>query len=174
MNGCMTAQTQVDTHVFDEFAGLVSATSLDRVARSTLESQGAGPAARLSLVVADDDTVRDLNRRHRGLDETTDVLAFSPSHQGRYYGGEDDAESRGSDGFEFVLPPGGEAGLGEVVISCPQALRQAEAAGHDLDRELTILLVHGILHLLGHDHVETGEARAMKAAEAEALARVGG
>ncbi len=173
MNGCMTAQTMVDTQVFEEFAGLVSARSLDRVARSTLESQGAGPAARLSLVVADDDTLQDLNRRHRGLDETTDVLAFSPSHQGQYYG-EDDAESRGTGGFEFVLPPGGEAGLGEVVISYPQALRQAETAGHDLDRELTILLVHGILHLLGHDHVEAGEARAMKAAEAEALARVVG
>ena len=169
----MTAQTQVDTQVVDEFAGLVSARDLDRVARSTLESHGAGPAARLSLVVADDDTVRELNRRHRGLDETTDVLAFSPSHQGQYYG-EDGVESRGSDGFEFVLPPGGEADLGEVVISYPQALRQAEAAGHDLDRELTILLVHGILHLLGHDHVEAGEARVMKAAEAEALARVGG
>ena len=173
MAGCMKAQTQVETQIFEEFVELVSSRSLEQVARLALESQGANGSGRLGLVVADDDTVRELNLRHRGLDETTDVLSFSPSHEGKYYG-VDDSEDRNGDGVEFVLPPGDELGLGEVVISYPQAQRQAETAGHGLDRELTVLLVHGILHLLGHDHEVASDAKAMKVAEAEALTHLGG
>jgi probable rRNA maturation factor len=76
--------------------------------------------------------MRTLNREHRGKDKTTDVLSF---------------------------PGGGTPEgyhLGDIVISLPQAQRQAEVAGHSLDRELRVLLLHGVLHCLGHDHETDG------------------
>ncbi|MCL0080332.1 rRNA maturation RNase YbeY, partial [Dehalococcoidia bacterium] len=62
--------------------------------------------------------------------------------------------------------------LGEAIISCPQAARQAEEQKHSLRREITILTVHGVLHLLGYDHQQPGEEQAMIIREAEILARL--
>jgi probable rRNA maturation factor len=67
-----------------------------------------------------------------------------------------------------VTPPGSGRQLGEIVISYPTAARQAQEAGHPVDEELAHLLVHGVLHLLGHDHQSPAEARRMRARE-EAL-----
>ena len=99
----------------------------DRLARAL----PAGAATSLTIVLAGDTTVRRLNRTFRGKDKTTDVLSFP------------------SDGEEL---PDGTRPLGEIVISVPQAARQARAAGHSVGRELRILLLHGYLHLLGYDH----------------------
>jgi probable rRNA maturation factor len=71
-----------------------------------------------------------------------------------------------------VLPPGESEPLGEVIVSYPQAQRQAEGVGHSLERELTVLLIHGVLHLLGHDHMEPGDEAIMKPLEAQALAAI--
>ena len=118
------------------------------------------------------DVVRELNRQHRGLDENTDVLSFSFAHEGEYYG----EEERGAPGadFHFVLPPGenDDRSLGEVIISYPQTIRQAEASGHPVERELTILLVHGVLHLLGYDHEVPDDEAMMKAATARAMGQM--
>ncbi len=141
---------------------------LRQVADCTLALEQAESKGALSVVVADDDTVRSLNSGHRGLDETTDVLSFSFSHQGEYYGGEKPLSEWPGDAA-FVLPPGEDAGLGEVIISYPQAVRQASESGHGVKRELALLLTHGILHLLGHDHVRPDEEDAMKATETRVL-----
>ena len=90
----------------------------------------------MGVVVTGDVAVRDLNRRYRGEDAPTDVLSFALR---------EDAE-------EFVLPPDASLRLGDVVVSLPAARRQAKEAGHSLERELALLLVHGLLHLLGYDH----------------------
>ena len=81
--------------------------------------------------------MREANRRHRAKDATTDVLSFPAGDN-----------------------PGPEGGrhLGDILISVPQAARQAQAAGHALDRELRVLLLHGYLHLLGYDHETDGGA----------------
>ena len=102
------------------------------------------PGALVSLDFIGDVRMRRLNRSYRGLDAPTDVLAFAMR------------EARGP---RTPL-------LGDVVISLDTAARQAAAQGHDLRREIAILIVHGILHLLGFDH-ERGatEARRMKAKE---------
>ncbi|MDH4100076.1 MAG: rRNA maturation RNase YbeY, partial [Nitrospirota bacterium] len=94
-----------------------------------------------------------LNRDYRGKDKTTDVLSFS-MHEG-----------------EAI--PGEETLLGDVVISLPVAERQAAEKGHSLEQEVTILLIHGILHLLGYDH-ERGEeeARKMEGLERQLLKKV--
>ena len=178
----------IAVQVFKEFDQLVSESRLRRIADRILalgldksplnrvpSSQPAdsGPMGlgSMGVVIADDGTLRDLNRRHRGLDEVTDVLAFSNAHQGEYYG-EDGSTRESVSAVQFVVPPGAAPGLGEVVISYPQAVRQAREAGHPEEKELTVLLAHGILHLLGYDHVAPEEAAVMEARQAEILARV--
>jgi len=133
-----------------------------------------GAAPQVSLVVTGDEVVRVLNRDYRGLDEATDVLSFSATHPGHWEG---EGQSSGinqedlGDGGQpaFVYPPDEPAPLGEVVIAYPQAQRQASARGVPLDRELALLIVHGVLHLAGHDHLEPGEEAVMQAKEQAAL-----
>ena len=137
----------------------------------TTISQGSRRYWSIGLVIADDDTVRDLNHTHRGLDENTDVLAFSFAHQGSYYGNGDPPSEWDSD-MEFVMPPGMGIGLGEVIISYPRAEAQAQESGRTVTRELALLLAHGVLHLLGYDHLNPDEELIMKAKESEIVTQV--
>lgn len=86
--------------------------------------------AEVHVVLTGDETIRELNRRYLGVDRATDVLSFP-------------------DGDEL---PSGCRLLGEIVISIDAARRQAEQLGHDEQRELSELVLHGVLHLLGYDH----------------------
>jgi len=111
--------------------------------------------AELSLLLVGDRFMRRLNRLYRRKDHTTDVLAFPmPSPQ------------------PSPLRGGGLGrGLGDIVISLPQAERQAAQAGHPLEREMAVLVIHGLLHLLGYDHERSArEARRMSRRE-RAIAR---
>jgi probable rRNA maturation factor len=97
-------------------------------------------ATEVSVVLAGDTTVRRLNRDFRGKDRITDVLSFPAG--------------------DLELPDGTRP-LGEIVISVPQAARQAAARLHSLSRELRLLVIHGYLHLLGYDH-EVDDGRMMR------------
>ncbi len=120
------------------------AARLRRRARRLLEALRL-PDADLSIVLVSDLEMRRLNRRWRGQDRPTDVLAFAQ------------AEGAGA-------PP--EGLLGDVVISVDTARRQAAARGHALGVEAEHLLVHGVLHLLGYDHERSpAEARRMQRRE---------
>ena len=101
--------------------------------------------AELSLLLCDDATIHELNRAYRGKDRPTDVLAF--------------AMREGPDA------PGGEGPelLGDVVISLDTARRQAKDQGRTIIAEVTFLLGHGLLHLLGYDHRTPEEERRMHA-----------
>lgn len=113
---------------------------LRRAALATLLYGGSAPVE-VAVVITDDASLQELNRRYRGIDAPTDVLAFPTESRGPFVGvGE---------------PPY----LGDVVISYPCALEQAAEAGHAVEAELQLLTVHGILHLLGYDD-EEAEARA--------------
>jgi len=125
-------------------------------------------AAQMSLVITNDETVHKLNAQFRGLDEVTDVLSFSADHPGHWEGEDEPPES--ADGFEFVMPPDELSPLGEVIISYPQAERQAEEHGVPLAHELALLVVHGVLHLTGHDHVDPDGTTLMQSKERTALA----
>jgi probable rRNA maturation factor len=107
----------------------------------------------LSIVLVDDAGMQQLNRQYRGLDCPTDVLSF-PMRQGD---------------FGFVNPEV----LGDVVICVPMASRQAKRARHTLLTEVTHLLAHGVLHLLGYDHDTAAKLRAMQA-QTRRLAREAG
>lgn len=96
-------------------------------------------ASTLTVRLTDDVEMRELNRRYRGRERTTDVLSFA---------GEETPEG---------------AHLGDVVISLPVAARQAREAGHELAMELRELALHGVLHCLGHDHeTDGGEMAALE------------
>jgi len=101
------------------------------------------------LTLTGDEDLREYNRRYRGLDETTDVLAFPAQDQ--------PLDQR------FHPPPGTEHWLGDIIIALPRARRQAREAGHPMNDEVRLLAVHGFLHLLGYDHAEPAEEVAMTA-----------
>ena len=153
----------MDVNVHDGFEPLVSEAWLRGLVGKALEMLDADGA---SLFIADDEVVAGLNGAHRGVGEPTDVLSFSFEHWGAYYG-EGEAPFERVEGF--VLPPGTSPGLGEVVVSYPQANRQAVCAGRSVERELAALIVHGLVHLAGHDHEEEEEAAAMREVEGAIL-----
>jgi probable rRNA maturation factor len=91
--------------------------------------------AEVSLTIGGDELMRELNLKYRSVPDTTDVLSF-PFCEGE----------------SFISPPDGVLYLGEVVVSYPQAKKQAQEYRHSFQRELSLLIVHGVLHLLGYDH----------------------
>ncbi len=143
---------QVAIGIEPAFQDNVSERALVRLAGRVLASEGVQPGAELSVRITDDETIRDLNKRFRDVDEPTDVLSFG---------------LEGSE--EFATPQNSHRQLGEVVISFTTAQKQAEEAGHAVDRELLHLLVHGILHILGFDHETPDETREMHAKEEDLL-----
>ncbi len=169
MSDCQRNFT-VSVQVFEEFSGRVDGQWVASVARAALEG-GCGEPGPLGITIADDATLSQLNQTYRGLAETTDVLSFSPSLAGRYYGPADPVSSHG-EADAFVLPPSEQAGLGELVISYAQAERQARAAGHTVRTELAILLAHGILHLLGYDHEKLADGEKMRERESKLMGRI--
>ena len=168
---------QVSVAVDEAFTHLVVEEWLEGVAKAALSVALVSPdAGQMSLLITDDVTVQTLNHRFRGLNEVTDVLSFSTVYPGHWEGDDaggielpgDDAQDEPS-AFDFVMPPGEPEPLGELIVSYPQMRRQAEARGIPLERELAHLIIHGVLHLIGHDHVESEEAAEMQSKEQAAL-----
>jgi len=124
---------------------------LEQAARTVLEYCGVHNAD-LTLVLADDVKLHRLNRDFLGHDYPTDVLAFPAN--------EEDPET-------------GQPYLGDVVISLPRAAVQAAEHGHAVEAEVQLLTIHGILHLLGHDHAEKDEKERMWKAQTEVLKTLG-
>jgi len=127
-------------------------TRLEHAATIALEYTGAPSQAGLSIVIADDTLLQALNLQYLGIDSPTDVLSFPA---------------------EEPDPDTGQPYLGDILISHPRARAQAEAAGHPVEAELCLLTVHGILHLVGHDHAEEDQKAAMWSLQAQILDRLG-
>ena len=142
----------VDIQTAPRFAGKVETELLRCVTTEALRHEGVEGEITLSVVITYDEAVRKLNRQFRDVDAPTDVLAFGSGQEG-----------------DFVTAPGEPAYLGDVVISYPRAVAQAEEYGHSVDRELALLAVHGVLHLLGYDHVDEAEVMEMWARQDEIL-----
>jgi probable rRNA maturation factor len=130
----------------------VSTEVLARAAEVTLQHEGVN-GAELAILLSNDAKLAALNKAYRGLDEPTDVLAFPA-------------------GDEAELPEG-NLYLGDIAISVPRAQEQAAEAGHSVTEELQLLVIHGTLHLLGHDHGEPEEKERMWAAQRAILAALG-
>lgn len=123
---------------------------------------GSSEDSEVSLSLVDDERIHELNREYRGVDSPTDVLSFALRE-------ESEEEPEISTG-EFELA---DDLLGDIIISVPRAREQAMEYGHSLARELVYLAVHGTLHLMGYDHEQDEERRAMRLKEEEVMARLG-
>jgi probable rRNA maturation factor len=144
----------VNLLINDAYLDKLDSTILENAAMFTLQTRPGKLDSDLSLVIEDDERLRALNNEYLGIDSPTDVLSF-PS------------------GEEDVDPETGVFYLGDIIISYPRALEQAEAGGHPVVDELQLLVVHGVLHLLGHDHAEPFEKEEMWTIQAQILKKLG-
>jgi probable rRNA maturation factor len=115
-----------------------------------------GCSGELTIVLTDDDGIHALNRKYLGHDAPTDVLSFAARE----------------DGGIFVPAPEAGMYLGDVIVSLPRAAEQAVQQGHSFERELGLLVIHGILHLLGYDHAQEADEATMWARQDAVLAEL--
>ena len=130
---------------------------LEQAVHLALKHQKESLDVNLSVVLTDNRKLRTLNRDYLGVDAPTDVLSFPASE---------------TDGSE-IDPETGARYIGDILISVPYAAKSAAKAGHPLESELQLLVVHGVLHLLGHDHAKPKEKARMWKAQREILESLG-
>ena len=138
------------------------------VAEKVLDMEKCPWDAQVNLVLTDNETIHKTNLEYRQIDRATDVLSFpmvdfpAPAD---YSVLEDDDSC-----FD---PESGELLLGDIMISIPKAVEQAEAYGHSVKREYAFLVAHSMLHLLGYDHMVDEERKVMEAKQEEILKNCG-
>ena len=120
----------------------------------------------VEVVFVDGEQIRRLNAEQRGVDAVTDVLSF-PALDGIR------GRSLKKSDFPYEIDEEGNLFLGSVVICRERAQEQAQEYNHSYERELHYLLVHGVLHCLGYDHMNEADKSQMRAAEEEILSKVG-
>lgn len=156
----MELHYRVDVQIDDEFLSAVEPAALVAAAEAVLQHTALEQGA-LTVVITDDAAIQELNAHFRGVDAPTDVLSFP-------------AQAAAEDAPQLAVPPelADElaAYLGDVVIAYPYAARQATRYGNPVGTELRLLVVHGVLHLLGHDHATATEEEAMWAVQEAILA----
>ncbi len=131
----------INVIIAEQYQDLLSEKFIESVVRLTLTDQEIDMENNdLSVVIDSDDVVKALNQQYRGLDHSTDVLSFSANDL--------DLET-------------GHTILGDIVISYPRAEKQAAEANHPAEKEIQLLTIHGVLHLLGYDHSTDAEKEIM-------------
>ena len=125
---------------------------IERAVNAALAHQKKSLDVNLSVVLTDNRRLRKLNRDYLGVDAPTDVLSFPASE---------------------IDPETGARYIGDILISVPYAVKGAKQAGNSLAAELQLLVVHGVLHLLGHDHAKPKEKSKMWKAQAQILESLG-
>ena len=129
---------------------------IDRVCEEAALVYGLGPKAEISILLCHNDYIHTLNKQYRNIDRPTDVLSFALNK------GEED----GYDGPDTAL-------LGDIIISLEKVQEQADEYGHSFERELAYLTIHGMLHILGYDHMEPDDKAEMRKEEEFILQRLG-
>lgn len=130
---------------------------IHNVLNETARRHDLSEAAEVSLTLVDDEQIHELNRDYRGVDRPTDVISFALEE------GDEPA----------IIGGPAEMLLGEIVISMETAMRQAAEYGHSLEREVAFLALHGMLHLLGYDHMTQEDEKRMFDKQTEILAALG-
>jgi probable rRNA maturation factor len=140
-----------------------------RLARTVLDAERVVSDVEMSLLFVDEGTIAELNERFLGYEGPTDVLSFPMDDELPPAGRQPDQGGRGPGS---PADPGDPPSvLGDVVVCPAVASRQAAERGAGLDDEVSLLVVHGVLHLLNYDHAEPAETAAMQRREQEILAR---
>jgi probable rRNA maturation factor len=141
---------------------MLSSVNLDDVVLYTLEEAGIHQPVVLTLLITDDNGIRDMNKQYREQDKPTDVLSFPLLEKPLVEAPADQLwtpqpSEEGQQTPDFVTPPDMVMNLGDIIMSWPTIVRQATEAEHDPLVELLYLLSHGALHLVGYDdHTEVG------------------
>ena len=130
--------------IADEFRLNIDSSIVERAVETTLDNHSVDKHVSLSVIRANDERVHELNHKYRGVDAPTDVLSFPGGHND---------------------PDDGSLYLGDVIVSYPRSQLQAEEHGHPVEDELQFLVIHGILHLLGFDHLSLEEKNRMWSAQ---------
>jgi probable rRNA maturation factor len=147
---------EVSVLIDKEFKKLLSAIWLKKVAWQVLVAENARPMVEMGLVITGQEKIRELNKKYLEEDKPTDVLSFPMIEP-------DVGENC------FVNPPDKRLRIGEVIISYPQAKEQAKEHHHRMKKEVAILIIHGVLHLLGYDHDTAWRKQVMRRRESEIL-----
>jgi probable rRNA maturation factor len=146
------AQTaRIDVQIGARYQRQVKPAILRQAAQATLDQQRVKRHVELTIVITGNAQLRSLNRAFREVDAPTDVLSFATDEQ----------------------PRPDTIYLGDVIISYPKAREQAKSGGHPIAAELQLLVAHGVLHLLGHDHYTAAEKNVMWKAQAAVLKKIG-
>ncbi|MFL5659827.1 MAG: rRNA maturation RNase YbeY [Ktedonobacteraceae bacterium] len=157
---------------------------LDQVVKKTLQTAGIQQPIMLTLLITNDDSIRDMNKQYRQQDKATDVLSFPLLEQPLVNAPIEqlwtpaESEEGAATGQEkgppaFVTPPELLTNLGDIVISWPTVERQAKEAGHSSSYEFLYLVAHGVLHLIGYDDQSEAGYQAMVAIQHTVLEAVG-
>jgi probable rRNA maturation factor len=136
------------------------------IAQKTIEMEELGGFCEAFVIMADDELLGSLNQDFRGIAQTTDVLSFPENdlHQ--------PLAVHLAEGLSPQMDESGQRmALGEIYISVQQAARQAEEYGNTLEQEVCFLTVHGILHLLGYDHMQPDDEAVMRNKQRRVLGR---
>jgi probable rRNA maturation factor len=142
----------IHTDFCEEFVNAISPTLLEESAQKVLFELVPEKEIDLSIVIENDETLKQLNLEYLNIDAPTDVLSFS---------------------MNDLDPETKRIYLGDIIISYPRAQSQAESAGHPIESEVQLLVIHGVLHLLGYDHSEEDEKKRMWAIQASLLGKLG-
>ncbi|MGM7635605.1 rRNA maturation RNase YbeY [Bacillus sp. Hm123] len=126
----------------------------------TAQKEGVNVGSEVSITLTDNERIQEINRDYRDKDQPTDVISFALEEMG-----EEEVAITGATDLPRIL--------GDIIISVPRAKEQAEEYDHSFERELGFLVVHGLLHLLGYDHMTEEEEKVMFAKQREILAEYG-
>jgi len=159
----MRVVMEINVLIDESFEECLEGDWLEGIVEKVIAAEDTGSGVELSLVITTQEKVHELNRTYRGKDKPTDVLSFC------MMSAEDEPDAASA---PFVAPPDGIIHLGEVIISYPQAVIQAEEHRHSVKKEISFLIIHGVLHLLGYDHEEPEMEQEMRAREKEILGSV--
>ena len=132
----------------DQEAVEINLDIIREIALEIMKFEGSPENSQLSMVFCDDEAIKELNNEYRSKNEPTDVLSFPME-------------------LENFVPE--IRLLGDIVISTDTAIRQAKEYNHSVMTEIVILMIHGLLHLHGYDHIEEDDRRKMRVREAEIL-----
>jgi probable rRNA maturation factor len=152
----LLAHMEINVLIDKDFKRQVKSIWLKKLARQIQIAEKVNAKSEMTLVITGDEKIHELNLKYLAEDRPTDVLSFPMNEQL-------DAAP------VFVNIPDGKLHLGDIIISYPTAVTQAKERHHSVNREIIILLIHGILHLLGYDHDIPVRKRAMNDREAVIL-----
>ncbi|MGN0771628.1 MAG: rRNA maturation RNase YbeY [Christensenellales bacterium] len=151
--------------LYDEVGGNIDTDLVKKIFDATLAHFGMNDDVEVEICIVDEDTIKEVNKSTRGIEKVTDVLSFPtltdvfPFDKNRH--------------SDDINPDSGRVMLGELMLCEKRAKEQAQEYGHSVEREYGYLVLHGLLHLLGFDHIEEKDKAEMRRHEEEILESLG-